>query len=198
MVNTFTRLANMTPGERTQERSHSRGSHHRMSQHPPGRPGPQQINMVDMGTAHQHRRHQRQNLTTRVRSTHPAPQAHRPIHQIFQPQPIHQRPRHQQTRVGYQPLIIENHPIPVDIVRYSTHRKCLQTPGQQPFLLQLLSQIRGTFRVYPPPNPQHSIGGSRLTLSLNPPMGFPGGRSGVVWGWRAGWFRWCLGGLMMW
>ena len=35
-------------------------------------------------------------------------------------------------------------------------------------------------------------------LSLNPPMGFPGGRSGVVWGWRAGWFRWCLGGLMMW
>ena len=35
-------------------------------------------------------------------------------------------------------------------------------------------------------------------LSLNPPMGFPGGRSGVVWGWGAGWFRWCLGGLMMW
>ena len=101
-----------------------------MSQHPPGRPGPEQINMVDMGTAHQHRRHQRQNLTTRIRSTHPTPQAHRPIHQIFQPQPIHQRPRHQQTRVGYQPLIIENHPIPVDIVRYSTHRKCLQTPGQ--------------------------------------------------------------------
>ena len=29
-------------------------------------------------------------------------------------------------------------------------------------------------------------------FSLNPPMGFPGGRSGVVWGWWAGWFR-CLG-----
>ena len=76
------------------------------------------------------------------------------IHQTLQPQPIHQRPRHQQTRVGYQPLIIENHPIPVDIVRYSTHRKCLQTLDQQPFLLQLLSQIRGTFHVYPPPTPK--------------------------------------------
>ena len=32
-------------------------------------------------------------------------------------------------------------------------------------------------------------------LSLNPPMGFPGGRSGVVWGWWAGRFRWCLGGF---
>ena len=105
-----------------------------MSQHPARRTRPQQIHMVDMGTTHQHRRHHRQHLTTRVRSTHPAPHPHRPIHQILQTQPINQRPRHQQTRVGYQPLIIENHPIPVDIVRYSTHRKCLQTPGQSPLL----------------------------------------------------------------
>ena len=124
-----------------------------MGQHPSRRPGPQQIHMVDMGTTRQNRGHQRQHLTTRVRSTHPAPQPHHLIHQILQPQPIHQRPRHQQPGVGYQPLIIENHPIPVKIVRYSTHRKCLQTLDQQPFLLQLLSQIRGTFHVYPPPTP---------------------------------------------
>ena len=40
--------------------------------------------------------------------------------------------------------------------------------------------------------PRFSEGGP---LSLNPPMGFPGGRSGVVWGWWAGRFRWCLGGF---
>ena len=101
-----------------------------MSQHPARGTRPQQINMVDMGTTHQHRRHQRQNLTTRVRSTHPAPQPNRPIHQILQPQPINQRPRHQQPRVGYQRFIVENHLKTVDTLRYSTHRKCLQTPGQ--------------------------------------------------------------------
>ena len=74
-----------------------------MSQHPARRTRPQQIHMIDMGTTHQHCRHQPQHLTTRVRSTHPTPQPHRPIHQILQPQPIHQRPRHQQTRVGYHP-----------------------------------------------------------------------------------------------
>ena len=37
-VNTFTRLADMTPGERTQKRSHSGGGHHRMGQHPPVEP----------------------------------------------------------------------------------------------------------------------------------------------------------------
>ena len=34
------------------------------------------------------------------------------------------------------------------------------------YCLWLLSQIRGTFRVYPPTNPQHSIGGSRLRRSF--------------------------------
>ena len=64
-----------------------------MSQHPSRGTRPQQINMVDMGTTHQHRGHQRQHLTTRVRATHPTPQPHRPIHQILQPQTINQRPR---------------------------------------------------------------------------------------------------------
>ena len=134
-----------------------------MGQHPSRRPGPQQINMVDVGTTRQNRGDQRQDLTTRVRATHPALQSNRAIHQTLQPQPVHQRPRHQQTRVGYQPLIIENHPIPVKTLRYSTHRKCLPTLDQQLHCLQLLSQIRGTFHVYPPPNPQTSIGGSRLS-----------------------------------
>ena len=64
-----------------------------MSQHPSRGTRPQQIHMVDMGTTHQHRRHQSQHLPTRPGATHPTPQPNRPIHQILQPQPIHQRPR---------------------------------------------------------------------------------------------------------
>ncbi len=51
--------------------------------------------MVNMGAAHQHRSYHRAHLRTRVRSTLPATQAHRPIHQIFQTQPVHQRPGYQ-------------------------------------------------------------------------------------------------------
>ena len=86
--------------------------------------------MINMGAAHQHRSYQRAHLTTRMRATHPALQPHRPIHHIFQPQTTYQRPGRQQPGVGHQRFIVENHLIPVDIVQYSTHRKCLLTPGQ--------------------------------------------------------------------
>ena len=167
MVNTFTRLAYMTPRERTQKRTHSGGGHHRMSQHPARRTRPQQIHMIDMGTTRQHCRHHRQHLTTRIRSTHPTPQPHHPIYQILQPQPIHQRPRHQQTRVGYQPLIVENHPIPVDIVRYSTHRKCLQTPGQSPLLSMAIVPDQRHFprlSTHQPPHPYRWIQAKTATV----------------------------------
>ena len=86
--------------------------------------------MINMGGAQQHRSYHRAHLTTRMRATHPAAQPHRPIHQPFQTQPHYQRPGRQQPSVGHQPLIIENHLIPVDILQYSTHRKCLLTPSQ--------------------------------------------------------------------
>ena len=124
--------------------------------------------MVDMRTTRHHRRHQRQHLTTRVRSTHPTPQAHHPIHQILQPQAVHQRPSHQQTRVGHQRIIIENHPIPINILRYSTHRKCLQTLSQNRVFQRSLSQIRGTSprqsNPTPPPQPVDSGLGSRSSM----------------------------------
>ena len=148
-------LAYMTPGERTQEGPHSGRGHHRMGQHPVGGTGPEPTHMVNMRGAHQHRSYQRAYLTTRMRATHPAAQPHRPIHQTFQTQTVHQRPGRQQPSVGHQPLIIENRLIPVDILQYSTHRKCLQTPSQSPCFVWLLSQIRGTFRVYPPPTTEY-------------------------------------------
>ena len=73
--------------------------------------------MVDMGTTRQHRGHHRQGLTTRIRAAYPTPQPDHPIHQLLQTQPVNQRPRSQQTRVGYQRLIIENNPHPVDILQ---------------------------------------------------------------------------------
>ena len=59
--------------------------------------------MINMGGAQQHRSYHRQHLTTRVRSTHPAAQPHRPIHQPFQTQPHYQRPGRQQPSVGTSP-----------------------------------------------------------------------------------------------
>ena len=111
--------------------------------------------MINMGSAQQHRSYHRAHLTTRMRATHPAAQPHRPIHHILQPQTVNQRPGRQQPGVGYQPLIVENHLIPVDVLQYSTHRKCLQTPSQSPCFVWLLSQIRGTFHVYPPPTTEY-------------------------------------------
>ena len=73
--------------------------------------------MVDVGTTSQHRPHQRQGLTTRIRAAHPTFDPDHPIHQLLQAQPVNQRRGSQQTRVGYQRLIIENNPHPVDILQ---------------------------------------------------------------------------------
>ena len=118
--------------------------------------------MVDMGGARQHRGHQRQHFATRVRSAHPAPQPDHPIHQIFQPQAVHQCPRRQQTRVGHQRLVVENHPVPVQIVRYSTHRKCLQTPGQTAFTFNSYCPRSEALSTSIHPNPHRWIQAKRV------------------------------------
>ena len=118
---------------RPQKRAHRRRCHHLMAKHPMRRPRPEPIDMIDMRTPHQHRGHQRQHLTTRPRATHPATQTNHVVHQLFQPQAAHQRRRRQQTPISHQPLIVENHPVTVNIVRYSTHRKCLPTLDQNHF-----------------------------------------------------------------
>ena len=85
------------------------------------------------------------SLPTRIRATNPTPQTHRLVHQPFQPQPIHQHPSRQQPRISHQPLIVENHLQPINVLRYSTHRKCLPTLSQYPLVIRILSQVRGTF-----------------------------------------------------
>ena len=108
--------------------------------------------MINMRTPHQHRRHQSRHLPTRPRPTRSAPQAHHRIHQSFQPQPIPQRPGYQQPRVGYQSLIIENNPIPVNIIRYSTHRKYLLAPSQKPLFRMAIVPDQRHFPRLPTPN----------------------------------------------
>ena len=80
------------PNERRKVPQRGRG-HHPMRQHPLGGSSPQPISVIDMSGAHQHRRQQRQHRTTRPCPIHPATQAQLLIHQLFQTQPVHQRPR---------------------------------------------------------------------------------------------------------
>ncbi len=131
--------------------------------------------MINMRTPHQHRRNQRQCLPTRIRATNPTPQPHRLIHQLFQPQPVHQRPSRQQPRVSHQTLIVENHPQPINVLRYSTHRKCLPTLSQYPLVIRLLSQVRGTFLHQSTPSTPNQLGGFRLRDGVGPPVPHCGG-----------------------
>ena len=85
-------------------------------------------------------------------------------------------PGRQQPSVGHQPLIIENRLIPVDILQYSTHRKCLQTPanhhvsyGYCPRSEALSASIH--------PQPQNIY---RWIQALNPPIDWWGGVVGRV------------------
>ena len=154
-------LADMTPGERTKKRAQCGRGHHPKRQHPVGGTGPQPVGMIDMGTAHQHGRHQRQHLATRTGPSDTISQPYSLVQQPFQPQPGHQRARYQQPRIGNQRLVIEHHPQPVNIVRYAVHNKCLLCLGDSGFRLQLFSQVREALhRINPhqPPNPSVDSG----------------------------------------
>ena len=86
--------------------------------------------MVDVRAARQHRRYQRQHFTTRPCPTRPVPQTQSLVHQCLQTETVYQSRSYQQTTVGHQRLVVENHPNPVNVLRYSTHRKCLLVVGR--------------------------------------------------------------------
>ena len=145
-------LADVTPRERAQERPDRRRRRRRETQHRSGRARPQTIHVIDMGGAHQHRRHQRRHLPPRRRRANSAPQTHRRIHQRHHTQPTHQHPRRQQARIGDQRLIIENHPEPVNIARYSTHRKCLPIRAKAASIYGHSPRSARHFPAFTPPN----------------------------------------------
>ena len=166
-------LADMPERERTQERPQRRGCHHPEPQHPLRRTRAQHVRVVDVRAASQDRRHQREDLTARQRATDPAHQPHRRIDQRLQPETRHQRRRQDQTRVGHQGRIIEDHLDPVDRARYSTHWKCL--PGWRPRRLRTpsSSQPREAFpRIRAYLTPRSSVDRGSVDAEA------PSGRSG--------------------
>ena len=145
-------LADMAPREGAQERPDRRRRRRREPQHRTGRAGAQAIHVIDMGGTHQHRRHQRRHLPPRRRPASPAPQTHRRVYQRHQTQPSHQRRRRHQARIGDQRLIIEDHPEPINVVRYSTHRKCLLIWATAAFSNGYSPRSARHFRAFTPPN----------------------------------------------
>ena len=156
-------LADVTPRERAQERPDRPTAPPARTQHRSGRARPQTIHVIDMGGAHQHRRHQRRHLPPRRRRARRRPKRTEPRPPKTPDPASPSSRRRQQARIGDQRLIIENHPEPVNITRYSTHRKCLLiwataavTNGHSP----------RSARHFPAFTPQNTppVGGSRLSL----------------------------------
>lgn len=122
-----------------------------MGQHPLRRSRPQQIHMIEMGTTCQHRRHQHQHLTSRIRSTHPTPQPHHLIHRILQSNRFIDVPATNKPASATSPASSENHPKPVNTVRHPPTGSAYGLWVNSHSGVQLLSHIRGTFHVYSPP-----------------------------------------------
>ena len=120
-------LADMPEGEGPQERAQRGGRHHLERQHLARRARPQLVGVIDVRPASEDRRHQREHLAARQRTTDPARQPHRLIDQLLQTQAHHHSRRHDQPGVRHQRLVVEGHLESVDRARYSTHWKCL--PG---------------------------------------------------------------------
>ena len=118
-------LADVTERERPQEAAHCGGGHHLERQHPLGCPGPQHVDVIDVGRPGEHRRDQRQHLATWPRRTRLDPR----VDQRLETKTDHQRRRHHQPRIGHDPAVIKGRLQPVDPARRCRHRKCLPRCG---------------------------------------------------------------------
>jgi len=120
----------MAEGEGSQEGAQRRGGHHPERQHPPGGPGAQLVDVINVRTASQDRHDQRKHLAARPGPADPADQPHHVIDDRLQAEAHHQRRRQQQPGIGDQRRVIKGRTHPVDPVRYCTHRKCLLDPSE--------------------------------------------------------------------
>ena len=114
-------LADMTERERPQERPDRRGGHHSMTEHPGRRPGTQDVGMIDVRSARDHRMHEGQHLAPRAGATDLADEAHRRVDQRLQPEPLRERRDEQQPGIGDEIRVIEGRVDPVERMRYSRH-----------------------------------------------------------------------------
>ena len=117
--------ADVTERERPQEAADCGGGHHLERQHPLGCPGPQHVDVIDVGRPGEHRRDQRQHLATWPRGTRLDPR----VDQRLETKTDHQRRRHHQPRVDHDPAVIKGRLQPVDSARRCRHRKCLPRCG---------------------------------------------------------------------
>ena len=116
-------LADVAEGERAQPGPDRGGRHHPMAQHRPGRPGPQQLDVVDAVTTRGQRVDQGEQLATRPGRTRPGTQVHELIGELLDAEPFGQRRGQQQPSMRDRPLVIERD---IDLVQANvrgSHRK---------------------------------------------------------------------------
>jgi hypothetical protein len=92
-----------------------------MRQHRGGRPGPQDIGVVDVRTARDNRVNQDQHLAPRPSTTRAPDQAHGDVDHRFEPETISERGRQHQPGVGDQIVVVEDDLDAVQRLRYSRH-----------------------------------------------------------------------------
>ena len=103
-------LAHVPERERAQERPQRRGRHHTVTTHQTRAARAQQVAVVDRVGAQKHRVHQRQHLPPRPRRRRPTGQIDRLVDQRLDSQPLGQRRRQHQSRVGDRTLVVELNP----------------------------------------------------------------------------------------
>jgi hypothetical protein len=102
-------LANMTEGERAQERPQRRGRGQPAAQQPSRATRPQKLAVIDAVSTEQHRVDQRHHLPTDVRRAWPVTtKPHQPVREPLDPQPPSERRDQSDPRVGDHPLIVKD------------------------------------------------------------------------------------------
>ena len=100
-------LAHVAPPETPQEGSQGGGRLDHTTQHPTGSPSAQRVGVVDAVATGQSRRHQGQELVSRIRPTWRISQVNMVVHQLAQSQMMGQSDRKDQPSIGHQAMIVE-------------------------------------------------------------------------------------------
>ena len=107
----------MTPAEAAQERAQRRGRRHALAQHRSGPACPQGIRVIDAVATGERRSDEREQFVADMRPSRCGTEVNMRIPKLAQPEMRRQRHRQQQSRVRYQPLVVEDHAQAVHHVR---------------------------------------------------------------------------------
>jgi hypothetical protein len=100
-------LADVAEGERAQPGPDRGRRHHAVTQHALGRPGAQQLGVVDAVTAGEHGVDQGEQLASRTGRARPVTQIDQLVGDLLDPQPLGQGRGQQQPGVGDRPGVVE-------------------------------------------------------------------------------------------